>query len=1118
MCEGLFRSYVKRLIVTGLWICLVLSFTGQASPRPAAQEEARTEIRHLIENLYAAYSREDIDSLLSLWSLQSPQINSIKREFQQTFADNNSIEVSGLNVKEMAVDHNRAKAQVTVKVSAANGTTGKPAEGFGLINRTIEVVNEGGKWKVWLYLPAEDVALATQLLQLKTAQERDALLDREARSVTEGLVEAVIYQATELLRQNSYDQALALYDFALHVNQRVGSQKSLARILVSIGSVHLIRGNYRQAEDYSERGLRAARSAGYKSGMASALNTLASVYRRQGKLTQALDYYVESLRLLEELGDRTNVPKALNNIGLVYSRQGSLEQALEYYQKSLRLAEGIGDRSSVSSALGNIADLYLRQGDYVRSLEYVERKSQIVKELNEPRATIAALNAIGNIHLLQGNAAAARQFFEEALKIAEEFDLKELIAIASGNLATCYAVERDYAKAVELYQRELKLGEETASRGLVASGILLLGDVYAAQRNYQQALAQHQRGLALARELGNAYSIAETLKSIADDYLNLGDPQKALEYADQSAALSRQSGFQRLLWSSKSKTGRALLALNQTERARQAFVEAIAIIEDSRAQVAGGEQDQQRSFEAKTGPYLGMIQILLAQKNSAEAFSYAERAKGRVLLDVLSNKRVNIVQAMSGRELEKDQALTRELASLNTQLAQLQQQRNPDSSALSDLQARREKARSAYEAFQTELYVAHPELKIKYGEVQPVTVAEAAPLLDGKTAFLEYVVGESQTYLFVMTKDGTKNGPSAPAVLNVFQIQVGRAALSELAEGFRRRVAERDLTIKHHAQQLFDLLLAPAIPLLRGKTELCIVPDGVLWHLPFQALYQKERGYLLEQYAIYYAPSFSVLREMQHKKRATGRPASAEITDRLRTSVSNAAHEPSSASPVLLAMGNPVLSSATVAKVNGIYREEDLDPLPNAEKEVNRLGQLYGPRQSKILIRESAREDLLKAEAGHFRILHFAAHAILDDRNPMYSRILLSPSTDGAQEDGFLEAWEIARMDLAAELVVLSGCQTALGRVGAGEGMIGLSWALFIANCPAVVASQWKVDSASTAEFMIGFHRNLLQGRDGRKAPLTKAEALRQSALALLRGPYNHPAYWAGFIMVGDGR
>src|ERR1051325_10947061 len=161
-----------------------------------------------------------------------------------------------------------------------------------------------------------------------------------------------------------------------------------------------------------------------------------------------------------------------------------------------------------------------------------------------------------------------------------------------------------------------------------------------------------------------------------------------------------------------------------------------------------------------------------------------------------------------------------------------------------------------------------------------------------------------------MTKDGTKNGPSAPAVLNVFQIQVGRAALSELAAGFRRRVAERDLAIKHNDHALFDLLLPPAIPLLRGKTELCIVPDGVLWHLPFQALYQKERGYLLEQYAIYYAPSFSVLREMQHKKGGTGRPASAEIPCRVRTSLNNAAHEPSSSSPLLLALGNPVLSSA----------------------------------------------------------------------------------------------------------------------------------------------------------------------------------------------------------------
>jgi len=182
------------------------------------------------------------------------------------------------------------------------------------------------------------------------------------------------------------------------------------------------------------------------------------------------------------------------------------------------------------------------------------------------------------------------------------------------------------------------------------------------------------------------------------------------------------------------------------------------------------------------------------------------------------------------------------------------------------------------------------------------------------------------------------------------------------------------------------------------------------------------------------------------------------------------------------------------------------------------LGRLYGREQSRVLVGPQAREAVVKMEAGKYRVLHFATHALLDDRNPMYSRILLASEADGSPEDGLLEAWEVMKLDLSAELAVLSACQTARGRVAAGEGMIGMSWALFVAGCPTAVVSQWQVDSARSTELMIEFHRNLVGARAaGRRAP-TKAEALQQAALKLLHGPYNHPAYWAGFILIGDER
>ncbi|HEU4795025.1 MAG TPA: CHAT domain-containing protein, partial [Pyrinomonadaceae bacterium] len=438
-----------------------------------------------------------------------------------------------------------------------------------------------------------------------------------------------------------------------------------------------------------------------------------------------------------------------------------------------------------------------------------------------------------------------------------------------------------------------------------------------------------------------------------------------------------------------------------------------------------------------------------------------------------------------------------------------------------EVQAKLDKTRLEYEAFQASLYVAHPDLKVQRGQTDVLTFPEISALLrDKQTAVLEYVVTEDRTYLFVLKKatplDTTGKKRPDVTVVTVHTINIKSAELAVLAESFRQKLAERDLLIKQPARQLYDLLIKPAEEQLQAVKKICIVPDGALWNVPFQALHPGEQGYLLEQYALSYAPSLSVLREMGRKANAlrAARHRSNSLFTRVRADAPGAR-------PELLALGNPALNGETIAKFRFSHRDETLGPLPDAEKEVNSLRRLYGANNSRVLIGEQARESVVKADASKYDILHFATHATLDNRNPLYSRIVLSRAEDETHEDGLLEAWEIMKLDLNAALTVLSACETARGRVAAGEGMIGISWALFVAGSPAAVVSQWKVDSARTSELMIEFHQNLLrqQRREpqrGASPPLSKSEALRQSALKLMRGPYNHPTYWAGFILIGD--
>jgi CHAT domain-containing protein len=282
---------------------------------------------------------------------------------------------------------------------------------------------------------------------------------------------------------------------------------------------------------------------------------------------------------------------------------------------------------------------------------------------------------------------------------------------------------------------------------------------------------------------------------------------------------------------------------------------------------------------------------------------------------------------------------------------------------------------------------------------------------------------------------------------------------------------------------------------LEGKKHLFIIPDGGLWNLPFQALQDHNHHYLLEKYSIAYAPSLTAVREM------------------IRLRESRKALDTNAAT--LLAMGDPLLQGAVRTQFEAVFRNEKLPRLPEAGKEVRALGRLYGSPQSHIYVGTQAREDRFKEEAGNFKVLHLATHGFLDDANPMYSNVALS-SGDGGREDGLLEAWEVLNMELKADLVVLSACETARGRVGGGEGMVGLTWAFFVAGVPTTVASQWKVESASTSQLMLSFHRNLKSAAKD-KAGFAVARALQQAEIELLHDKkYSHPFYWAGFVVMGD--
>jgi CHAT domain-containing protein len=236
---------------------------------------------------------------------------------------------------------------------------------------------------------------------------------------------------------------------------------------------------------------------------------------------------------------------------------------------------------------------------------------------------------------------------------------------------------------------------------------------------------------------------------------------------------------------------------------------------------------------------------------------------------------------------------------------------------------------------------------------------------------------------------------------------------------------------------------------------------------------------LIEEKPLYFAPSLSVLLEMNKQGSAPRRQFS------------------------LLALANPTLPKTAPST---------LRMLPEAETEVGELARLnLGPH--KIAVGDSATESLLKAEAEHFSVIHLATHGALNNNNPLLSHLILSAGKD--DEDGILEVSEIMRLNLNADLVVLSACETGRGRVGAGEGVVGISWAFLMAGCRSTVVSQWKVNSSSTAQLMTKFYQNLEFNNP--QSVTNKSQALRRASLEVMKDSrYSHPYYWAGFVLVGN--
>lgn len=802
----------------------------------------------------------------------------------------------------------------------------------------------------------------------------------------------------------------------------------------------------------------------------------------QGYAMSQIDYIARNEKIKAmgiAIGDRKTEASALIQIGTGYYNLGDFSKALQSNLSALAIAREIGDDSRVERTYDNIGAVYTAQGNFGAALESHQTALEMQNALGNARPKPATILNIGNVYVGLGNYELALENYQKALGAFEKMRSPDGVAYATSNIGSVYLETGRYEQALEYFLKAQPMKAKFLPDD--PTSLYNIASVYRATGRFNDAMEYTTKASELCKKIADTDCMTRNLIETSDIFWAQGDFAKALESANEAITLAKKYDYATHVWTAYLSAANAQLGLGKSEDARHSLEASIFAIDQLRTKITGDETSSRRFFEGKSDPFRRMIELLVESKQEKSAFSFAERIKARALLDVLGSGKLDIAKAMTPKELAAENSLKNELASLNLQVSN-----ESDKSKSQSLEILLHQKRLELEDFKTRIYSTHPELRAQRGEMIPIALEEVGNLLpEPNSAVVEYAVTENSVFLFVISK----GGKLGHATLKTYSLKTTAKDLAARVENFRSKLANGDLDFPSEAQELYRLLLKPAAAQLAGKTNLIVVPDGPLWDLPFQAMQIAPGKYLVETAAVSYAPSLTALREMKKKSRT--RRAESE----------------------LLAFGNPAVGRATAESVKRVFMSEKLEPLPEAERLVNSLKQMYGANRAKIFTGAEAREETAKTESPKFRIVQFAAHGILNDASPMYSHIVLSQKENNPNEDGLLEAWEMKDLDLKADMVILSACETARGRISNGEGVIGMSWALFIAGTPTTVASQWKVESSSTTELMLEFHRQLLN-----KKPVSKAEALRRASLKLMKMPkFRHPSYWAGFAIVGDG-
>jgi len=842
---------------------------------------------------------------------------------------------------------------------------------------------------------------------------------------------------------------------------------------------------------------------------------LGDVYYTLGLYETAIASYDRALEIFKGLSDKDLTGETLLSMGQVFLSRGNYQAGIKSYEEALNIYKGLTDKEGV--CFSYIGDLYYDLGAYEEALKYHRRAIDSFNKAGDAYNRTVTLCKIGEDYFITGKNKFGSEKMQEALDIAvKDPSITYPVLMKIGYIYSKYAL---YKESIKFYQDAVHNAQENEDKNKEKLATCELAGVHFLNNDLKNSFAAYKRVVELSKEGGDKGRETDALFNMADIYRLLARPDMAMKIYTDCLAFYRQAGNRWGVIKTDQKLGDMYDIRGDSELAAQYYINSVTELEKLRGEITS--ENLKESFSEKVMPvYRKVIDFFLKKGKSPDAFNYLEMSRARALLDSLVMAGVDIKKGAEPALLEGDRNLQAEINYLEKSLQEENSRSSPDSERVRELKEKLDSTGKKLDSVRKELSLSSPSYSYLTGIKKSLTLEEIQnKVLKENQYILEYFIENEKINVWVISKSD----------FSLVEIPVSGKDVTDKIEAFRKPFTrlKNETTINNasfkeilssvdlnNLHELYNILFKPLVQKVSfpKNSELIIVPDGILYYLPFEVLVSEIKTpnksnlifsnfsaakFLIEDYNIDYVPSASVLD-----------PALGRANKKI--------------SREYLGFGNPSFENTGETSLDevlstGIIRLQgySLRPLPGTETEVKNIREMF-KNSGDIYIRKEATEEKFKSECSSYKYLLLATHGLVNERNPMESSLAFSMNSRSS-EDGFLKASEVLNLDINAELVVLSACETGLGKIRSGEGVVGLTRSFMYAGTPSIVVSLWSVDSSSTARLMEIFYKKLLSG-------MNKAEALRQAKLELMKESdklygesvsYRHPFFWAPFVFVG---